>query len=470
MKKPGFISILAFPLTIALWALPVAQAQTVSQQEASEIARDAYVYAYPLMLMDVFMRQSTNYAEPTGLVTQAPFNQFSHAKEFPPADFKVVVRPNVDTLYSAANLDLSAGPIVLSVPATDRYFMMPMLSMWTDVFAVPGTRTTGKNTARNFLVVGPRWQGEAPAGLEIIRSPTELVGLGGRTQTNGVADYETVHKIQGGYKLTPLAAWGKGSYVPPKHEIDSSIDMKTPAPVQVDKMDAAAYFARFAELLKENPPGSLDYPMVHRLERLGFQIGRPFALEATPLLIRQAFARGAADGKAIVASEGKKASGEGGKSWVYTLRSGAYGVDYTYRAAIALCCLGENLPQDAVYPALSVDSDGRQLDGRHKYVLHFERGALPPVNAFWSVTTYDTDGYFIPNELKRQALGDRDKLVSNADGSLSLYIQSDSPGDGKEANWLPVGKAPFTLLLRLYSPKEEFLDGHWMPPPVKRVD
>ena len=190
--------------------------QNISEQEAYEIAKDAYVYAYPLMLMHFSFQQFTNYAEPTGFVTQAPANQFSHAKAFPAADYKVVIRANVDTLYSAANLDLGPEPLVLSVPATDRYFMLPLLSMWTDVFAVPGSRTTGRNSARDFLLAGPNWQGKVPLGLELIRCPTRFVGVGGRTQTNGTADYETVHKIQAGYRLTPLSAWGKGEYVPPK--------------------------------------------------------------------------------------------------------------------------------------------------------------------------------------------------------------------------------------------------------------
>jgi hypothetical protein len=464
------LSALALICTAALPAPTQAQTSTVAEREAYEIARDAYVYAYPALLMDVFMRQGTNYAEPTGIVTQAPYNQFSHARAFPPADFKAVVRPNVDTLYSSANLDLGHEPLVLSVPATDRYFMLPLLSLWTDVFAVPGTRTTGRNTAREFLLVGPRWQGQAPAGLEIIRSPTRFVGIGGRTQTNGVADYDTVHRIQAGYKLTPLSAWGKGNYSAPKNKVDPAIDMKTPPPVQIEKMDAAAYFGRFAELLKDNPPGPFDYPLLHQLERVGFKAGQSFNLNAAPSNIKQAFERGTKDGGALVAKLAKEAGGEGGKGWVYTTRSGVYGVDYPYRAAIALCCLGENLPQDAVYPSLSVDSEGRPLDGRNSYVLHFDKGKTPPVDAFWSVTAYDTDGYFISNVLNRLALGDRDKLVTNADGSLDLYIQASTPGSAKEANWLPVDKKPFTLLMRLYSPKSEFLAGAWTPPPVQKAN
>jgi hypothetical protein len=444
------------------------QAEATSEQEAYEIARDAYVYAYPLVLTHTTLQQLSNFAEPVADSVFGPPNQFHHARAFPdPAD-RIVIRENVDTLYSAATLDLKAEPMVLSVPATDRYFQLPMLSLWTDVFAVPGTRTTGRNTARDFLVVRPAWQGDVPADLEVIRSPTRYVWIIGRTQTNGTADYANVHKIQDGYKLTPLSAWGTGDYVPPAGVVDPSIDMRTPPPQIVDNMDAAAFFGRFAELLKDNPPNQVDYPMIHRLERLGFEVGESFDLSAAPATIRQAIERAFADGKALVLAEGDKAAGIGGAGWVYTTRGGAYGVDYLYRAAIAQCCVGENLPQDAIYPSLATDSEGQPLDGTNAYVLHFDAGALPPVDAFWSVTAYDIEGYFIPNPLDRQAIGDRDPLVPNPDGSLDLYIQADSPDPGKEANWLPVAKAPFTLLMRLYSPRDEVLNGTWTPPPVVR--
>ncbi|MFC3552277.1 DUF1254 domain-containing protein [Lysobacter cavernae] len=443
-------------------------APAISEQEAYAIAKEAYVYAYPAMLTYATVRKLSNFAEPIAGDTFGPPNQFHHALAYPNADDKIVIRTNVDTLYSAAVLDLKAEPQVLSVPATDRYFQLPMLSLWTDVFAVPGTRTTGRNTARDFLVVAPQWQGDVPADLELIRSPTRYVWIIGRTQTNGPSDYENVHKIQAGYQLRPLSARGKSDYTPPKGTVDPAIDMKADPPKVVDQMDAATYYSQFAELLKDNPPTSIDYPIIHRLERAGFKVGASFDLGKAPDNIRSAFERGYADGKALVVAEGDKAAGKGGKGWVYTTRSGTYGTDYLYRAAIAQCCVGENLPQDAVYPALSSDSEGRPLDGNHKYVLHFDKGQSPPVDAFWSVTAYDTDGYFIPNAIKRQAIGDRDKLVANADGSLDLYIQADSPGADKEGNWLPVAKAPFTLLLRLYSPREEFLEGHWAPPAVVR--
>lgn len=458
---------LAFTLTPGRPTL----AQNVSDREAYEIAKDAYVYAYPLVLTYLTAKQTTNYAEPTGIPTQAPVNQFSHAREFTPVDFKAVVRPNMDTLYSPAVLDLGAEPIVLSVPATDRYFMLPLMSLWTDVFAVPGTRTTGSNTARDFLLVSPQWQGTVPAGLEIIRSPTRYLDIVGRTKASGPEDYDAVHKVQAGYRLTPLSAWGKGTYTPPKGTVDPTIDMKTPPPIAVDKMDAAAFFGLSATLLKDNPPGPFDYPLIHRLERLGFKVGEIFDLKAKPANIQQAFDRATADGNALVLAEGKKAGGEGQKGWIYTTHSGAYGVDYLYRAAIAQCCLGENLAQDAIYPSVAADSEGKPLDGSGEYVLHFEKGKLPPVDGFWSITVYDKDGYFIPNAMKRQALGDRSNLAANADGSVDIFIQAQSPGKDKEANWLPVATGqPFNLLMRLYWARDQALTGDWTPPPVKKAN
>jgi len=453
-----------------LLTVPPARAQqaSVTEDVAYEIAREAYIYAYPLVLMDVTRQQLTNFEVPPGTPGQGPPNQFIHIREFPDPKFKMVIRPNADTLYSSAWLDLKAEPVVLSVPATDRYFMLPMLSMWSDVFAVPGTRTTGPNNARTFLVVGPGWSGRTPAGMEMIKSPTRYVWFIGRTQTNGKADYDNVRKIQDAYKLTLLSGWGKADYAPPKGAVDPTVDMKTPPPAQVDKMDASTFFARFAEALKENPPNEADYPTVHRLQRVGIDAGQSFDLAAVPAAIGSAFERATADAKKALAEEARKSSGEAG--WAYRINGGAYGVDYMFRAAIAFFGLGYNLPQDAVYPSLANDSQGRPLDGNNAYVLHFDKGKLPPVGAFWSVTAYDAEGYFIPNALGRQAIGDRDKLIPNPDGSLDLYMQASSPGGDKESNWLPVAKAPFNLLMRLYWPKAELLDGSWTPPPVKRVE
>ncbi len=255
-----------------------------------------------------------------------------------------------------------------------------------------------------------------------------------------------VHKLQDDYKLTLLSGWGKADYKPPRGVVDPKVDMKTPPPEQVDKMDAATFFARFADLLKDNPPNNVDYPTLHRLERVGIVAGEGFDLNAAPPAIKDAFERGTADAKKALVEEARKSSGSG-RGWSYRLTGGAYGVDYMFRAAIAYFGLGYNLPQDAIYPSLTNDSEGRPLDGNNHYVIHFNKGKLPPVRAFWSVTGYGEDGYFIPNAIERQAIGDRDKLIFNADGSLDLYLQAESPGADKEGNWLPVAKGPFNLLM-----------------------
>jgi hypothetical protein len=468
----GGVSFLTAAALSASLASKSARAQTAgsaASDDALDIAREAYIYGYPLVLMDLTREQLTNFVEPPGLPGHGPPNQFIHLREFPDPKFKVVIRPNADTLYSSAWLDLKAEPVVLSVPAVDRYFMLPMLSMWTDVFAVPGTRTTGRNRARTFLVTGPGWAGNIPSGMELIKSPTRYVWFIGRTQTNGKADYDVVHKIQDEYKLTLLSGWGKPGYAPPKGTVNPNIDMKTPPPVQVDKMDTAAFLARFCEALKDNPPNEVDYPTLHRMERIGIHVGKSFDLNTASPEIKSAFERGTAEAKDLLAAAAKKSSGEGGKGWSYRADGGAYGVNYDFRAAIANYGLGYNLPQDAIYPSLAVDSEGAPLNGNSNYILRFENGKLPPVRAFWSLTAYDADGYFIQNALERQAVGDRSDLATNPDGSTDIYFQADSPGKDKENNWLPVAKGPFNLLMRLYWPKAEILDRTWTPPLVKRV-
>ncbi|MEG6549301.1 DUF1254 domain-containing protein [Desulfocurvibacter africanus] len=441
-------------------AAPAQQAD-ISEQEAYDIAREAYIYAYPLVVMDVTRMQMINHAEPQDIGT-GPANRFIHATEFPTAGFKEVVRPNVDTLYSSAWLDLTE-PMVLTMPATERYMLLPIMSMWTDVFAVPGTRTTGTGRPRTFLLAGPGWRGQPPKGMEVIQSPTRWIWIIGRIQTNGKQDYAAVRKIQAGISLTPLSAWGKGSHIPPKGTVDPAVDMKTPPPAQVAKMDAATFFSRFAWITKHNPPYFYDYPVVHRMERIGLIPGQEFNPASLPPAIRKAVEEAYMQARLTLAA----GAGEGKPGWIYYTRGGAYGTDYLLRATVALHGLGMNLPQDAVYLAISTDSRDRPLSGEHRYVIRLDKGE-PPVDAFWSVTVYDKEGYFVPNPLDRYALGDRDKLVRNPEGSVELYLQPTSPGKGQESNWLPTPKGQFNLLLRLYSPKDEALDGSWTPPPVER--
>lgn len=450
-----------------------ANAQAVSKEQAYEIARDAYIYAYPIVTMDVSMRQSTNVPDAKTVPLRAPLNQFAHARNYPRAEDRDVVRYNFDTLYSPAWLDLGPEPIVLTVPDTaGRYYLLPMLDMWTDVFSVVGSRTTGTQ-AGNFVLVGPAGSGALPDGLTKIVAPTRTIWILGRTQTNGPADYENVHKVQDGYKLTPLSQWGKTYSPPTSTPTDPNVDNKTPPLVQVNRMDGVAVLGRLVELAGRNPPHSNDYPILFRMKQIGLEPGKPFDASKLDSALVQTINAAAKDALADLEQSGKSGAGIGlhVNGWFYqTSTVGTYGTAYKLRGMGTLIGLGVNLPEDAVYPASFMDGDGKPYSGANRYALHFGKGKLPPAGAFWSVTLYDKDGFQAPNALNRFALGDRDKLKFNADGSLDIYIQNASPGPDKEANWLPAPTGEFNLAMRLYSPRREALDGPWTPPPVKKAN
>jgi hypothetical protein len=399
----------------------------------------------------------------------APINQFANAPAFPDHTFTDVVRPNADTLYSTAWLDLSKEAMVLSVPdIKGRYYLMQMLDAWTNVFASPGARTTGTGKG-DFAIVGPGFKGKLPAGLKKVESPTNLVWIIGRTQTNGKADYEAVHTIQKEYKLTPLSAWGKPYTPPAKVPVDSKVS-KEPPVEQVEKMDAQEFFGRLNALMQANPPAAADAKAMQKFAAIGIATGKKFSLEGLDPAVKTALEKGLKEAQKEIVAEGKKIGG--GKvvnGWMLTYDLGSYGTKYPYRAAIAYVGLGANLPEDAIYPKTRVDGEGKLLTGKNKYVMHFTKDQIPPVKAFWSLTLYNDKQFFAKNPLNRYAIGDRDKLKLNPDGSLDLYIQHESPGKDKESNWLPAPKDGFDLVLRLYWPKKSVLDGTWAPPPVKVV-
>ena len=437
-------------------------------EEAYQIGMEAYVYFYPLVTMDVTRRQLTN-IEAGKMVARGPMNTFSHLRSYPTADFKEVVRPNFDTLYSTAWLDLSKEPIIVSLPDTaGRYYLLPMLDMWSDVFAVPGKRTSGTNAA-NYAVVAPGWKGNLPGGIEMIQSPTPYVWIIGRTQTNGPSDYEAVHKIQDGYRVTPLSQWGKIP-VPVTFKADPSVDMKTPPLDQVNKMPAKAYFTYASELMKLHPPHVTDWSMLARLKRLGIEPGKSLTWENLDPAIQDALTRASSFAlKAMYAKVPTLARVIDG--WqMNTDTMGVYGNYYLKRAIVAMIGLGANQPDDAIYPLNVGDADGQPLRAEDNYVLHFSKEQLPPAEAFWSLTMYDADGFQVPNPINRFAIGDRDKLKFNADGSLDLYIQHENPGAEQESNWLPAPeKGALGITMRVYAPRPAALYGKWAPPAVQKV-
>ena len=432
-----------------------------------EIGVQAYIYAYPIVLMEVTRRVFTNVEAPTGNLV--PMNQFAHLRAFPDHTFKEVVRPNADTLYSQVWFDVSQEPLVLSVSDTNgRYYMLPMLDMWTDVFAAPGSRTSGTKAA-NFAIIGPLWKGKLPDGIEPIYSPTSIGWIIGRTQTNGVADYDNVHQIQDGYKITPLSQWGKPYTPPTKVPVNTTWDLKTLPPVQVANMDAESFFELFATLLKDNPPHEADWNIIKQLEQIGILPGKDFKFSQLDEEIQQILAKSVVDAQKMIADKGKR-PGESINGWQIAREGmGSYGTSYLQRACIAMIGLGANVPEDAIYPMSLVDGDGNPYNGSNRYVLHFPEDQLPPVNGFWSLTMYDSEGYFIDNPINRYAIGDRDQLEFNRDGSLDIYIQQDSPGKEQESNWLPAPADNFNLIMRLYWPKTEIITGEWNPPAVNVV-
>jgi hypothetical protein len=428
-----------------------------------EIAEEAYVFGYPLVLMDITTRVMTAPGR------KVRVNEFDHKSRFPDASFTDVVSPNCDTFYSMAVLNLGPEPIVLSVPDTKgRYYLMPILDAWTNVFASPGKRTTGTGKG-DFAFVGPTWTGTLPSGVQEIRSPTDLAWIIGRTQVNSKADAPAVVALQRQYRLTPLSRWGKPAGPAAAVPI-TPVNSTVPPVQQVEMMDAATFFGRLASLMKANPPASEDSAALSRFTALGLLPGEDFDLAARDTAIQGAMNR------AVPAALAKIKGAEGMignrtvNGWLVSTGLGKYGTQYLKRAYIARVGLGANLDEDAIYPHTSNDIDGPPLNGaRSKYVLHFTKDQRPPVDAFWSLTMYNDKNFLAENPIHRYALGDRDALAYNADSSLDLYVQNDDPGENKRANWLPAPAGDFILVMRLYWPKPPATDGTWQPPPIRKA-
>jgi hypothetical protein len=438
-----------------------------SAEEAQAIAQEAYIYLYPLVTMDVTRKQLTNL--PAGSGMGGPANAFTNIPTFPTAEMKAVVRPNFDTLYSSAWLDLTREPLVVSVPDTGgRYYLLPMLDMWTDVFASPGWRTTGTQ-AQSFLLVPPGWSGTVPAGFARLDAPTPYVWIIGRTKTDGPPDYDAVHKIQAGLKVTPLSEWGKPAK-PVEAKIDPTVDVKTPPKVQVDTMPGGKFFVYAAELLKLHPPHITDQPIIARMKRIGLEPGKGFDPSKVDPEVAKAIEAAPAASQKLMAWKVPTLARVVNNWSMNTDTMGVYGNYYLKRAMVAQLGLGANLPEDAIYPFNLGDEAGRPLDGASKYTITFDKGVAPPAQAFWSITLYDNDGFQVANSLNRFAVSSWMPFSYNADGSLDIYFQNDSPGSDKEANWLPAPKGPFNLTMRLYAPKSDVLTGRWDPPAVKKTE
>jgi hypothetical protein len=432
------------------------------------LATDAYIYGYPLVTMEMTRRIVTNVPQVEG--TRGPMGQLIKLRQYPDASFRDVTAPNADTLYTTAFFDVGKEPWVLSIPdMKGRYFLMPMLDGWTDVFRVPGTRTTGTG-AQTYAITGPGWAGSLPAEVKHYKSPTSIVWLLGRIYCTGTPeDYAAVHALQDQINLVPLSAYGK-SHEAPAGKVDPSIDMKTAVRDQVNRMDAVAYFTLLAQLMKANPPAAADAPELARFARIGLVAGQDFDASKLAADFAKRIPEIAFDRIMLQFKLNKEVKDVNG--WGYTTKTGIYGTDYLMRALVTAIGLGANRPQDAIYPTSLKDAEGRAYDGANKYIVHFAPGELPPAEGFWSITMYDANYFFVANPIDRYSISARQNLKRNADGSVDLYVQKDSPGADKESNWLPAPAGKFILMMRIYWPSESdpsILDGSWLIPPVKKV-
>jgi len=441
----------------------------LTEKEAAEIGVDAYIFGYPLITMEMTRRVMTNVVEPSG--THAPLGQFCNMRVYPDAAFRDVTAPNADTLYSTAWVDLTKEPYVLSIPDEgDRYYLMPMLDAWTTVFEVPGKRTSG-DKAQAYAITGPGWTGKLPEGVTEYKSPTNWVWILGRTYCTGTPDdYKAVHALQDQYILVPLSSYGK-EYVVPKGTVDPNIDMKTPVRDQVEKLTAAEYFQLLAKLMKDNLPTAEDAPMVAKLAKIGIVSGEGFDMSKLDPAVAKGIEAAPKSGVETIMAQFKKLGTEV-NGWKIFTKTGIYGTAYADRALVTAIGLGANRPQDAVYPTSEADAEGKPYSGANKYLMHFDKGQTPPVDGFWSLTMYNKEYFFVENPLNKYTVSPRNDLKYNDDGSLDIYIQNESPGKEKEANWLPAPQDEFKLMLRLYWPKEanpSIIDGTWTPPAAKIV-
>jgi hypothetical protein len=372
---------------------------------------------------------------------------------------RTVVLPNHDTTYTVGTLQLASGPRVLDVPDTHgRYYVIQLLDAYSNTFAYVGRRTTGTR-AGSYAVVPPGFDGTVPAGAKRIQSPTNRVWVLGRTLLRDAADLPAVGQLMGGYKVTALDAWAAGQ------RQGSLVFGSFPKLAPVVLPTGVDFYAKLGEILTTDPAPERDACALRAFARAGIGPGRS---PAGPALAAAARA-----GARIISRAERRANRFGARrnnGWVLPGRYvGAYGRNYLGRAVIATVALGANTRPETVYPLAVADVEGRPLSGRHRYVVRFPRGGLPPADAFWSLTMYGEDRYLVPNAIDRYAIGDRTKgLRRGPDGSLTLYIQHDRPSGAASANWLPAPSGRFRLALRIYEPRRSVLTGKWLPPPVRR--
>jgi len=445
-------------------------AQSLSPTEARAIAKDAYIYGFPLV--DSYRIQYAYFVDRGNPEFKAPWNTlYNTARVFTPED-KAIQTPNSDTPYSFVGADLRAQPLVFTVPAVprERYYSLQFIDLYTFNFAYVGSRATGSE-AGSFLLAGPRWQGETPRGIRaVIRCETDFALVGYRTQLYNAADIENVKKIQANYKVQRLSAY-LGAPAPPPAP---SVDYLKPLSAEQERK-SPEFFNILNFVLQFCPTHPSEQDLMARFAKLGIGAGQLFNAQTLAPEIRGAVEGGMADAwktlaefKATDLDTGKVTSGDlfGTRQFLKN--------NYLYRMAAAVLGIFGNSKEEAMYPMYFTDSTGQKLDAAHnRYALHFAPDQLPPANAFWSLTLYELPSSLLSeNPLHRYLINSPmlPDLKRDADGGVTLYIQHDSPGEDEEPDWLPAPSGPFFAALRLYWPKQTALDGTWKAPPLQRVN
>lgn len=443
------------------------QAADITPAEARAISKEAYVYGYPIV--DGYRIQHAYFVDRKNPEFKGPWNQLVNIPRVYTPDDKAVQTPNSDTPYSMIGLDLRAEPMVLTVPSMekDRYFSIQLIDLYTHNFDYIGSRTTG-NDGGSFLIAGPGWKGETPKDVaKVIRSETELVLGIYRTQLFRPDDLDNIKKIQASYKAEPLSAF-LGQPAPAAAPAVDFIEPLTPG----EQKTSPEVFNILNFVLQFCPTDPSETELMARFAKIGVSAGKTFDVNTLPPDTKTAIEQGMADAWVDLANLKKRIDAREVTSGDLLGTRVHLKNNYLYRMAGAVLGIYGNSKEEAMYPVYAVDSEGQKLDGSSRYTVHFAPDQLPAVNAFWSLTMYELPSILlVANPINRYLLNKSmlPQFVKDADGGLTFYVQNESPGDAKATNWLPAPKGPFMVVMRLYWPKPEALDGSWKQPPLTKT-
>lgn len=434
----------------------VASADSETDENIWETVEAAYVYTFPLVLMDATETSATNTEE--SATEKAPVNQFIHSVALADAQFKTVVTPNVDTIYSQVWYDLSEEPMVYELPETDRFCKVQVLDGWTNTAAV-------LDKAGAYAITLSTWEGELPEGVTRIDVPTSMAWSITRIILSGEEDLPNVYAIQEKMKLMPLSDYISGdTYEPPRGSYSEENDY-----IPVDKvlsMDPITFFNKANELMVKNSPAAADKEMLEKIAVVNIGPGMEFDISVLTGDVAENWKTMLTEIQLKLIKEGQKFSKKLGQWDYFGEPIGDFNTEYAYRALVALAGLGANTVEVALYPKIEQDADGNTLTGEKSYILHFESYPQVLEGGFWSVTAYGDDDFLIDNPIDRYCINDRSGLQANDDGSVDIILSEDAPKD--TTNWLPVGAGVFHLFMRIYTPDMDALET-WMAPTITEI-